>query len=352
MLSFTRFVVILLLFEIVSANLGGALTGSSNGDSGGTTGSTNNDNEGKGGKGGKRGSSKGDSEGSSEGKGGKRGSSKGSSKGKGGKGGKRGSSKGYSKGSSEGKGGKRGSSKGYSKGSSKGKGGKGGSSKGGSKGSSKGSSKRSSKGKGSRNLVADNAMPITQNDPDYRAIARTCGDYDYQGALFVDTHLYAVAIPQEGATFAGCPFFVTHSIFASESHVAVKELVVFDNARVGEEFFGPEGTYVIGTFKLSKLLSAYEHTDPGAAGVYDALTNTCGNYMIELAQAIGAQIDTQVTSFIARRLVESNSKAVLDRVRRHINFSSLFGDRHLRVEDVSDKDLVERLVEAQASSLL
>ena len=227
-----------------------------------------------------------------------------------------------------------------------GTGGGGGKKGGGKKGS--GSGKRARR---SRNLISANSIAVEQDDPDYRAIARACGDYEYEGALYVDTHLYAIASPLQEAELAGCPFVVTHTSFEDAYTVAEKELLVFENKRVGQRFYGKDGTYVIGTFKLSEILRAFEDSDPAVAGVYDALTNTCASYMVDLALHLDVKIDTQVTSFIVRRLLEHNTRDILDRVRSHVDFSSLFDSRHLRAEDVTDEELVEIVVEMQASSV-
>ena len=202
----------------------------------------------------------------------------------------------------------------------------------------------------SRNLISKYSVAVEKDHPDYRAIASSCGDFEYEGALYVDKHLYGVAIPQADAAYAGCPFIVTHANFVDDDSAAEKEMLFFDTKKVGQRFFGEEGTYVIGKYKLSELLRAFEKADPAVAGVYDVLTNSCANYMIELAQGLDAKIDSQVTAFIAKRLLESNSKEILDNVRNHMDFSSFFGDRNLRA-DIGDEELIEMVVESQAASL-
>ena len=222
----------------------------------------------------------------------------------------------------------------------------GGGKKGGESGS--GSGKRARR---SRNLISKYSVVVQEDDPDYRAIARSCGDFEYDGALYVDTHLYGVAIPQAAAAYAGCPFIVTHSNFIDENSQAEKEILFFDTKKVGQRFFGEEGTYHMGKYKLSTILNAFAKADPAAAGVYDVLKNTCANYMIELAQGLDAKVDSQVTAFVAKRLFESNSKEILENIRNHMDFSSYFGDRNLRA-DIGDEELIEMVVESQAAPLL
>ena len=40
-------------------------------------------------------------------------------------------------------------------------------------------------------------------------------DFDYDGAVYVDNHLYAVTTPKEEAAVAGCPLLVAHSFIST-----------------------------------------------------------------------------------------------------------------------------------------
>ena len=181
-------------------------------------------------------------------------------------------------------------------------------------------------------------------------IIHACKDHDYEASLFVDSHFYAVAIPSEDAASAGCPMLVTHADFETVAANAKRELRVLDDLQEGKKLYKEK--LPIGTFKLSELHGAIKEADPEAAGKHDILTNTCANYMIELAGNLGVPVDTTMISYAGRRLVEHKTERLMNYIRNTIDVSSLFEGRHLRVQEVDDDELLSRLVEQVASELI
>ena len=236
------------------------------------------------------------------------------------------------------------------------------------------------------------ALSLKPEDAAYQEFLHKCGDREYTGSLYVDTHLYAVASPLEQAEAEGCPFLVAHSVFGKEEEncgggggdgdgdgsdssrnetpVARKELLVWSDKLAGESLFDSEGMLPFGTFKASTLADAYERAEAasrgpggGANGVYDVIANNCGDFVIHLASILGLQIDASVTSFVARRLVVESGKALVDRIRNSMHYKSLFssGDcgkparqRHLVGSTTGTGEqqrIVETLVQSKASEL-
>ena len=176
----------------------------------------------------------------------------------------------------------------------------------------------------------------------FDGIVDACGDFEYDGFLHVDNHFYAVAIPKEDAVAAGCPVLMSHADFNSEGTIAEKQIIAYDN-KIGKELF-EEAALPIGSFKLTELHRAYEETDPSEAGTYDVFTNSCARYVMDLAAKLGVEPDAKMTVFVARRLMETKSKALMDSIRNHPNFQSLFEGRNLRAVDVSDNEVISDLV--------
>jgi hypothetical protein len=183
-----------------------------------------------------------------------------------------------------------------------------------------------------------------------------CGEYAYDVSIYVDSHLHAVASPKEEAVAAGCPFIVTHAVFDQSDGPGRKEILVWWDKEEAESLFLADGSFPIGLFKLSDLAQAYEGANPNAdgAGVYDVLTNNCGTYMVSLGLALGVQINTKMTAFIARRLLEHAGQELIHSIRESAH-SLVRWSHHISPEKeqkVSDDKLVELLVEAQVSPLL
>ena len=188
-------------------------------------------------------------------------------------------------------------------------------------------------------------------EPGYKAILDTCGDYEYDGSLFVDRHFYAVISPQEKAVAAGCPFLVAHAAFGPDQKSAVKEIMVWTDKEEGESVFGSDqdGSLPVGTFKLSDILHAYEETDPSTGDTYDVITNSCANFVVGLGSKLDVNIDSQMKSFVTRRLAEVAGKELHQDIRESLAYYSLFGGHHLRADAVTDEEAIELLVNQYAS---
>ena len=192
-------------------------------------------------------------------------------------------------------------------------------------------------------MLKEASFVLKEGTGDFHDIVNACGDLEYEGSLYIDSHWYAVATPKQDAVAAGCPLLVTHSTFDTTETVAEKEIRAFHDHEIGRELF-EEDALPIGSFKLSELHQAYDETDPAAAGPYDAFTNTCANYVIDLASNLGIEPDAKMTAFVARRLIETKSKALMDSIRQHVNFPSLFEGRSLRSVDASDEEVIMRML--------
>ena len=51
-----------------------------------------------------------------------------------------------------------------------------------------------------------------------------------------------------------------------------------------------------------------------------------------------------MAAFVARRLIETKSKKLMENIRNHANFPSLFEGRRLCAVDANDEEVIERLV--------
>ena len=181
-----------------------------------------------------------------------------------------------------------------------------------------------------------------------------CGDTDYGAFLFVDEHIYAVAFPGSDAQAAGCPMLVAHAVFESEHRAGNKELLQWNDVTVGEYLFPQDESLSMGTFKLSELWRAYHDADVNASGyaVYDIVTNNCGAFVVNLASELDMPIDTRVTTFVVRRLLQNSSKELYQRVRQSVSYLDLYGNRRRRrAETVTDEELINLLVDYQTSKV-
>jgi hypothetical protein len=188
------------------------------------------------------------------------------------------------------------------------------------------------------------------DEPEVQDYLDACGAYSYEGLIYVDSHLHAVASPGEEAVNAGCPFIIAHSVFDDLTSPAYKEVLIWDDKEQGEAVV-KGGSLSIGTFKLADIAQAYQQASPNAKGAkaYNIMTNNCGNFVVNLASLLGVKVDSKLTSFVSRRLLAKSGTVLFDRLRSSI---ADFSGRHLRHEDeATNKDLVERLVDSQASVL-
>ena len=200
--------------------------------------------------------------------------------------------------------------------------------------------------------MSASATSFQGTEPEFRAHTVACAGYDYDSFLFVDSHLYAVASPKEDAVTAGCPFVVVHAILQDHSGEARKEILIWEGKEEGLSVFPETESILIGTFKFSELVRAYKEADPSAgSSSYDLIGNNCGNFMVSLGARLGVKIDSRVTTYIARRLLEESGKALVNRLTTNVNYKSLFKSRHLRSKPATDEEVVKLLVETQASAL-
>ena len=218
---------------------------------------------------------------------------------------------------------------------------------------------------GRRRLLLETADTFVQNDNDddeMQTLVKECGEYDYETRLYVDSHLYAIASPMRDAETAGCPFVVTHSVYTGEEEsgggTTNKEMHIWTDKTKGETYFADglllEGSMRTGTFKFMDLVRAYQEADAGGGGgdVYNVVTNNCGHFIVNLAKALGIQIDASMMAFVVRRLLQKSGKYLVARIRSSVDYSSLFeGHRHLREESATDEKVVELLVQRQALEL-
>jgi hypothetical protein len=220
-------------------------------------------------------------------------------------------------------------------------------------------------------LQSTASKSFSPGDDTYQQYLEACGHFEYPLFLHVDqhSHLLVYGVPPETAVEAGCPFGAAHTVFVTRQGkpVVVKEILMWTNVDEGLSMFQEESLSV-GTFKLADLARAYEATPDGtdesgkANGVYDIVTNNCATYMVKMATTLGVKIDSRITSFVARRLVEESGKDLANKIRSSLNYFSLLGGdgggrRYLRswamkaTAEPTDQELVEALVNKEASGL-
>jgi hypothetical protein len=208
-------------------------------------------------------------------------------------------------------------------------------------------------------LLLTIAYSLNLEDDAYAKFLGECGSFNYDTALYVDadTHLYAVGFPNEDATGAGCPMIATHAIVRHDGATATKELLFWDNVEQGSRMFDKDGLVSVGSFMVLDMAQAFETVEPAGSsngGAYEVVTNNCAVYLVNLAFELGVKIDTRITGFVARRLLENSGSQFVESVRASVNYLSLFkGGRNLRSGDsATDQDVVELLVTAGAAKLL
>jgi hypothetical protein len=211
-----------------------------------------------------------------------------------------------------------------------------------------------------RNLLSSNSIRLSEESSEFHSYMDKCGDFEYDAALYVgETHLVALASPKEkDAIAAGCPFVAVHSVLSTEDNnvAAQKEIFIWEDKDEAEAFFSEKGSSLyVGTFPLDDLARAYQQAAPTAdgKGVYDIVANNCGAFIVNLATELGIKVDSQITAFVARRLLEDGAKEFFDSIRTSFNYFSLFeGRSRLGMDNVSDKEIVDLLVEKHTSKLL
>ena len=208
-----------------------------------------------------------------------------------------------------------------------------------------------------QNSVVFSGDSFEGDEEEFLSLVGKCASHKYQVHLHVTNHLYAVLSPTENAIIAGCPYMVAHAIVGdredSMSLVARKELLLWNNREELEELHPPANAFLIGTFVLQDLLEAYHSAEVKNVDHlhYDAFSNNCSNFLINVAKQLGIEIDSTITSFVTRRLVDNAGTDLIKKIRNsaYPYLNSLFPSRHLReIEKISDEKLIELVVEARA----
>jgi hypothetical protein len=218
-------------------------------------------------------------------------------------------------------------------------------------------------------LQSTASKAFNPGDETYEQYVEACGHFEYPIYLHVDrhSHIMVYGVPPDAAMAAGCPFGAAHSVFVTRpgKPATEKEILMWSNVTQGLSMFQEQESLPIGSFKLSDLAQAYEATPDdgigGGSGVYDLVSNNCATYMVKLASTLGVKIDSRVTSFVARRLVEESGKDLANKIRSSMHYISFLGGgrRNLRASAVqeaasepTDQELVEALVQKGASGAL
>ena len=198
----------------------------------------------------------------------------------------------------------------------------------------------------------ESSKVLNGDEADYHSTLEACGDFDYEGHLYInaDPHFFAIASPMDEAVAAGCPFVVANVAVSKEDGIMNKQMLVWENKEDAESHFDQE-SLLMGTFKLSELARAYQETDASSGDVYDVLTNNCAGFVRALAPKLGVKIDSKVTSFVARRLFEDNGKELVDYLKSSANYLSHFMGRNLRAVSATDEEFIDLLVEESVTGL-
>jgi hypothetical protein len=205
-------------------------------------------------------------------------------------------------------------------------------------------------------LASSTSKSFRGHESEYLALVETCGDVEYETALYVDDHLYAIAVLKDDDKADTCPSFVAaHAIVSGISATEnAKEILMWSSKDTAKAHF-PAPSLPTGTFQFSELARAVEVAQPARLNsVYEAVSNNCADFIVDIASELEVTIDSKVVSFVAGRLLEDAGQEFVDSVRNSANYFSLFkGARSLRSEEiVTDQQLLERLVESKAMKLM
>lgn len=203
---------------------------------------------------------------------------------------------------------------------------------------------------------------VDDNGTEYTMLLQKCGVIPYDTFLYVDSHLFATAVPQNDK--AGCPVLVVHAIFENQQGPGHKEMRMFSSRTSSldeyQTLFPAAHSKFIGAFNLSQLAEAYGNTNIDQDSEYNVWNNNCGSFLVQLASHLNVSINTEVATFVARRLWEESSQEWVDSLRETMRVVTNHNGggaprRNLRMEaaaaEAADEEIVELLVNAQASSL-
>ena len=204
---------------------------------------------------------------------------------------------------------------------------------------------------------------VEQGGDEYQYYVDTCGDFEYDVSIVVDTHFFGVAVPLENAVASGCPRLVTHAVFDDSSSVAFgdnykKQVSICTNVKEFTSLFSGEDSLPVGTFKLSELVRAHENVDPNLdaerRAAYDIVSNNCAEYMIALASELNIKVDNRIISFVAARLLKHASRDFFKQIRTSLHLSGVDRRNLLRSESIgsiADKELIDMVVRKRVSEL-
>ena len=202
-----------------------------------------------------------------------------------------------------------------------------------------------------RKLTEQSHFSFAGNEDEYKEFVDACGEHDYKVSLYVgDTHFSGIAVPASDDIDAGCPSFVVAHVDFDEDGPATKELYGWHDKAEGMTHF-PKESAPIGTFKAKDIARAFETAEPSGAGAYELLTNNCANFLINMANLLGVKIDSTITTYVTRRLLEDSGSALVDQIKESAFFLSHFEGRHLR-GDIHDEELVQLVVDARATDIV
>ena len=201
-----------------------------------------------------------------------------------------------------------------------------------------------------RKLKEKSDLTFAGNEDEYQEFVDACGEHDYEVSLYVgDTHFSGIAVPASNDISAACPSFVAAHVVFDEDEPATKELLGWYNKAEGMAHF-PKESAPIGTFKAKDIARAFETAEPSGTGSYELLTNNCANFLINMANVLSVKVDSTITAYVTRRLLEDSGNALVDKIKESAYFLSYSDGRHLR-GDIHDKELVQLVVDARATDI-
>ena len=191
-------------------------------------------------------------------------------------------------------------------------------------------------------------------EQEYKQLVDSCGDHDYDVSLYVsDTHFFGMATRETKVVDNICPSLIVTHVDFDEDGPATKELLGWFDKTEGMIHF-PKKSAAIGTFKVKELTSAFESAKPSGVGKYDYISNNCADFMINMANELGVKIDSTITGYITRNLLEDSGSALIEQIKESASFLSFFEGRRLRagMPDLRDDRVLELVVEGRASDIL
>ena len=205
--------------------------------------------------------------------------------------------------------------------------------------------------------------PLVEGE--WEAQQKTCGAYDYEVYLMVDSHLAMVAVPEAKAMKEGCEVLAFHAKDSVDgTNTIVKDVQVL---QASETYHQPIERIVkdhaiqltAKTYKFNDLVAAFDAADSNADGMVkrDIVTNNCGDFMKNLGKLLGIKATPQLTWKISRKLVSAGGFEFTDEVRESRNLSLVPSSSAAAAMTAvsgggtSDEDLIYNLVEMRTKEL-